>query len=71
MDSILVNVYVFIVIFGVLTALIVIVAFGLLCCLEEVKRRRVKRRERYLKDVKTLFVTTSAFAGATKGVPEK
>ena len=71
MDSILVNVYVFIVMFGVLTALVVILAFGLFCCLEEVNRRRVKRREQYLKDVKTLFVTTSALAGVTTGVPEK
>ena len=71
MDSILVNIYVFIVMFGVLTALVVILAFGLFCCLEEMNRRRVKRREQYFKDVKSLFVTTSALAGVTTGVPEK
>ena len=71
MDSILVNIYVFIVIFGVLTALVVILAFGVFCCLEEMNRRRVKRREQYFKDVKSLFVTTSALAGVTTGVPEK
>ena len=71
MESILINVYVFVVMFGVLTAIVVLLAFILFCCLEEVNRRRNKTRERYLKEVETFIVATSTLAGATTGTEER
>ena len=70
MHSEFVNVYVFICIFGAIVVIVVLVAFGLTCCLDEMKKREVQKREKYLENIKTFIVATSTLADATTRVPE-
>ena len=71
MDSQLINVYIFVAIFCVLIVIVVLVAFGLFFCLEEMKRREIQEREKYLESVKTFVIATSTLADATSKVQDR
>ena len=71
MDSQLINLYVFVAIFCALIVIVVLVAFGLFFCLEEMKKREIQEREKYLESVKTFVIATSTLADATSKVQDR
>ena len=71
MDAQLINVYIFLAIFCALIVVVVLVAFGLFFCLEEMKKREIQEREKYLESVKTFVIATSNLADATTKVQDR
>lgn len=71
MDSQLINVYIFVAIFCALIVIVVLVAFGLFFCLEEMKKREIQEREKYLESVKSFVIATSTLAEGTTKVQDR